>query len=190
MHAAGQVVSLSTGFAHGPDALARAVNANTPDDMAVLAAEEVETEFSARHSARQRWYRYTIDNAPVGHPLRQRYAAWNPRPLDVAAMNAAGQSLLGWHDFSAFGTVPHEESSPVRRLDQLEACRDGDVVTVDIKGSAFLRHMARNLVTRLTGANSPARGLCLMSVTYAPFPPGEGATHFPLPLGEGHGEGL
>ncbi|MBV8085086.1 MAG: tRNA pseudouridine(38-40) synthase TruA [Chloroflexi bacterium] len=166
VHAAGQVVSLSTHFAHGPEALARAVNANTPDDVAVLSAEEVEPEFSARRSARQRWYRYTIDNAAVAHPLRQRYAAWNPRPLDVAVMNATAAPLLGWHDFSAFGTVPHDESSPLRRLDQLEACRDGDVITVDIKGSAFLRHMARNLVTHLSGANSPARGLCLQAVSY------------------------
>jgi tRNA pseudouridine38-40 synthase len=174
VHASGQVVSFTTSFGHGPDALAHALNANMPDDVAVLAAEEVDADFSARRSARQRWYRYTIDNAHVANPLMRRYAAWNSRSLDVPSMNGAAQPLLGWHDFSPFGTVPHEESSPVRRLDQLEARRDGDVVTIDVKGSAFLRHMARNLVSHLTHANAPAKGLCLMSVNYSPLPLGEG----------------
>ncbi|HEU0167314.1 MAG TPA: tRNA pseudouridine(38-40) synthase TruA [Chloroflexota bacterium] len=187
VHAAGQVVSLSTSFGHGPDAMARAINANTPDDLAVLIAEEVEPEFSARHSARQRWYRYTIDTAPVARPLRRRYAASNLRPLDVAAMNAAAKPLLGWHDFSGFGAVPNDESSPVRRLDQLEAFRDGDVVTVDIKGSAFLRHMARNLVSYLTGSNAPARGLCLEAVSYEGLPGAKPLDQdiLPLPLKAG-----
>jgi len=184
VHANGQVVSFDTSFAHGPSSLRKALNASLPDDLRVLGAAEVDRDFSARRSARSRWYRYSVDTGATQHPLRRRYAAWHSGDLEVEALNAAAQPLLGWHDFSAFGTVPHNESSPVRRMDRLEARQDGDGITIDLEASAFLRHMARSVAgTLLHGATAstmakilrdksgagpvaPARGLCLMGVTY------------------------
>jgi tRNA pseudouridine38-40 synthase len=203
VHAAGQVLSFETGFRHGPEQLKRAINSLAPSDVAVLAAEEAPAAFHARRSARQRWYRYTVHNGREPRPLLARYSYFFPHLLDVEAMNAAGAELLGTHDFLAFGDVPGGRESSIRRLDQAEAHRDGDMVNVDLRATAFLKHMARSMVGLLlragtgavdpaevarvlrerdrhkAGPVAPAKGLCLMGVSY----------ESPLPLGEGEGEG-
>jgi tRNA pseudouridine38-40 synthase len=191
VHARGQVLSFETGFRHGPEPLKRAINSLAPADVAVHSAEEVDGEFHARRSARQRWYRYTVHNGSEPQPLLDRYGYFFPRRLDVVAMNAAGAELLGTHDFIAFGDIPGNRESSIRRLDQAEAERDGDRVNIDLRATAFLRHMARSLTGLLLRAGTgaidaaearrilterdrhaagpvvPAKGLCLMGVKYS-----------------------
>jgi tRNA pseudouridine38-40 synthase len=194
VHATGQVVSFDTAFRHGPYRLERAVNALSPSDVAVREAEAVEPGFHARRSARGRWYRYTVHNGRGPRPMLDRYSYFFPRSLDVEAMNAAGAELLGTHDFIAFGDVPGNRPSSVRRLDQVEARREGDMVTIDLRASAFLKHMARSMAGLLlragthgiepegvrrvledrdrhkAGPVAPAKGLCLMGVEYDTVP--------------------
>jgi len=122
--------------------------------------------------------------------MLDRCSHFFPRKLDVEAMNAAAAELLGTHDFIAFGDVPGDRPSSVRRLDQLEARRDGDTVSLDLRASAFLKHMARSMTGLLllavrhdvapievhrvleqgdrhkAGPVAPAKGLCLMGVSY------------------------
>ena len=192
VHAEGQVISFETGFRHGVQPLQRAINSLAPVDVAAASVEEVALDFHARRSARQRWYRYTVDNSPRPRPLLDRHSWFYPRHVDVARMNAAGAELLGTHDFLAFGDVPGGRESSVRRLDQLHAERHGDdLITIDLRASAFLKHMARSMVGLLlragggavspaeagrilrdrdrhaAGPVAPARGLCLMGVTYS-----------------------
>lgn len=191
VHAEGQVISFQTGFRHGVQPLQRAINSLAPSDVAAASVEEVPVDFHARRSARQRWYRYTVDNGPRPRPLLDRHSWFYRHRVDVARMNAAGAELLGTHDFLAFGDVPGDRESSVRRLDELHAERHGDLITIDLRASAFLKHMARSMVGLLlragggavspaeagrilrdrdrhaAGPVAPARGLCLMGVTYS-----------------------
>jgi len=106
-------------------------------------------------------------------------------PLDTAAMARAGSVLVGRHDFSAFGAVDRQ---PVRTLHGVRVRREGRLVTIDVRGDAFLRHMVRRIVAALllvgrgevevssvaealasrqpafNGAVAPAKGLCLRRV--------------------------
>ena len=66
--------------------------------------------------------------------------------LDVEAMQAAGDHLVGRHDFSAFGRV---EGHGVRTLHEVRVRRQGHLVTVDVVGDAFLRQMVRSIVGAL-----------------------------------------
>lgn len=106
-------------------------------------------------------------------------------PLDTAAMATAGSALEGRHDFSAFGAADRQ---PVRTLHRVRVRREGHLVTVDVRGDAFLRQMVRRIVAALllvgrgevgpsavaealasrqpafNGACAPAKGLCLRRV--------------------------
>ena len=74
-----------------------------------------------------------------GHVL-----AW-PRPLDVAAVNAASTALLGLHDFAAF-CKQREGATTVRTLLDLAWVREGDLLTGTVRADAFCHHMVRSLV--------------------------------------------
>ena len=93
--------------------LARALNRQLAPSIVVLSANAVADEFDARRSATGRTYRYLVWNAPAPDPLLDPLA-WHVRdPLDLRAMAAATDVLLGTHDFRSFcrrkpGTNPDE----------------------------------------------------------------------------------
>lgn len=160
VHAAGQVVAFEASWRHELTSLHRAMNALLPEAIAVLSLEAAPDDFDPRRDARSRWYRYRIYNAPVRDPLSSRYSLHVPRALDVEAMQAAAASLLGWHDFSAFGSPP-QGTNAIREVLRAEWQQAGAWLTFDIIANAFLFRMVRMLVGTMLrvgyGALTPQR---------------------------------
>jgi tRNA pseudouridine38-40 synthase len=192
VHAIGQVAAFNTATRHSTPVVLRGTNAALPRDIAVRAVREVDAGFNPRRQATGRWYRYTLHTG--SHRLALlRHSAWHAGPaLNLEAMTAAAEALIGVHDFAAF-TRPSEALSRstvrcIRRVSLSGAA--GRLVYVDVEGNAFLRNMVRRIVGALVdvgrGKNSvgefealvaearpgaasmlaPARGLCLMKVRY------------------------
>ena len=146
VHALEQVVHFDTQAERPLTAWVRGVNALLPDSIAVRWAHPVPDEFHARFSAHGRSYRYLLINRPVRSAIHAGKAGWFHAPLDVAAMQAAAQCLLGEHDFSAFRASECQAKSPVKRLQQLDIRRAGEMLIFDLGADAFLHHMVRNIV--------------------------------------------
>ena len=170
VHALGQVASVRLGHPIGMDALPRALNANLPPAVRVLRAEEAGESFHARFDARGKVYRYRIAGGDVAHPLDLRYAWHVPRPLDLAAMQAAGALLVGRHDFAAFQAAAGEAAtaSTVRRISALRiaaepapdwraAAGGGAIIGIEVQGDGFLRHMVRAIAGTLVEVGSGRR---------------------------------
>jgi len=184
VHATGQVIAFSWPGRLTVTELGRALDALLPADVAVRDLRRAPIGFRPRYAARYRDYRYTVWNGPRS-PLRERFALGVRVPLDTAAMARAGSVLVGRHDFSAFGAADRQ---PVRTLHGVRVRREGRLVTVDVRGDAFLRQMVRRIVAALllvgrgevevstvavalasrqpafNGAVAPAKGLCLRRV--------------------------
>ncbi len=184
VHATGQVIAFTWDGRLGAAELGRALDALLPADVALGDLRPAPDRFHPRRAARYRDYRYTVWNGPRS-PLRERFALGVRVPLDTAAMATAGSALEGRHDFSAFGAADRQ---PVRTLHRVLVRREGHLVTVDVRGDAFLRQMVRRIVAALllvgrgkvgpatvaealasrqpafNGACAPAKGLCLRRV--------------------------
>ncbi len=125
VHALGQVIAFDTRtWRHSLEDLERAMNAVLPADVAVREMEEAAPGFHPRFDARRRWYRYRVYRAPIRSPLARRYSLHMPcgstgdaqtPDLDVGAMEAAAQMLVGEHDFATFGQPPQGEVT-IRRV--------------------------------------------------------------------------
>jgi len=146
VHARRQVVHFDSSAARPLSAWVRGTNALLPEAVAVLWAGEMPGEFHARYAARARTYRYVLVNRAVRPALAARYAGWCHAPLDVPAMRAAAQLLVGEHDFSAFRSADCQAKSPVRSLHALDILAEGDRVEFLLRANAFLHHMVRNIV--------------------------------------------
>ncbi|MCI7331867.1 MAG: tRNA pseudouridine(38-40) synthase TruA [Selenomonadaceae bacterium] len=147
VHAYGQVVNFFTDGTIPAERIVRAVNSLLPSDIAVQAAWEADREFSARHSARAKTYLYRVQQGDAPNPLTARYAWYERRPLDVAAMQAAMAQLLGTHDFSAFRAAGGAPMSPVRTMYVSEVVPiAGEQLEFRLRGTGFLYHMVRNIV--------------------------------------------
>jgi tRNA pseudouridine38-40 synthase len=191
VHATGQVIAFDLAWRHGSEKLLRALNANLPPDVAVLAVAETSATFHPRYDALRRRYEYVVEECLDGVPrpfTRTRH--WQLfEVLDVAEMNRAAEHLLGVHDFATFGTPPHGENS-VREMFVANWRREGELLIFTIEANAFLYRMVRSIVgtlklvgdgrwpvakfvaglaaadRRYAGTTAPAHGLYLVSVTY------------------------
>jgi len=191
VHALGQVASVEVTFAHDVATLTRALNAQLPEDVRVLSVEEAAPGFHARFSARAKTYRYCIRNGAVASPFERAYVWHVPQPLDVDAMQQAASRLLGRHDFSTFRSIGTDVPDAVRTLRTSDVAGDaGSLVTYEVSGDGFLRHMVRAIVGTLVevgrgwrdpaqmdallqardraraGATAPPQGLFLVRVDY------------------------
>ncbi len=159
VHALEQVIHFDTDVARPLSAWVRGANALLPRSIAVLWVHSVPAEFHARFSAQSRSYQYVLINRPARNAVHHGKAGWFHTPLDVDAMRAAAQYLLGEHDFSSFRAAECQAKSPVKNLAQLDIRQQGDSIIFDLTANAFLHHMVRNIVG------------CLVYVGKGKYPP-------------------
>ena len=145
VHAAGQVVHFESESQRDPRNWVLGANVNLPPSVALSWAKQVNDTFHARFSAESRSYRYLILNRPTRSSLLAARATWVHRPLDAAAMHAAGQALVGTHDFSSYRAIGCQAKSPVRTLHSLQVRRRGELIDLRVHANAFLHHMVRNI---------------------------------------------
>lgn len=145
VHGLGQVVHFDTSARRAGTAWILGSNALLPADVSVRWMCEVPGHFHARFSAVARRYRYVILNRRQRSALAHGRATPYHRPLDAERMHAAGQALLGEHDFSAYRAAGCQATHPRRALYALAVERRGDYVVLEVEANAFLHHMVRNI---------------------------------------------
>src|SRR4051794_37165789 len=174
VHALGQVVGLATETRLSNDDLHRGLNALLPDDIAVVAIEDARENFHATYDALGKRYQYRIHNARWPSVFSRHFAWHCPQSLDVAAMHAAGQGLIGRHDFSSFETAGSERPDSIRTIHELTVAaslRDAnsavpeklphinDRVTIEVAGDGFLYNMVRTIVGTLIEVGAGKRDI-------------------------------
>ncbi|HUE74742.1 MAG TPA: tRNA pseudouridine(38-40) synthase TruA [Pirellulaceae bacterium] len=194
VHALGQVVSFDSETYLSPAALAKALNAELPEDMLVFEVVQAPLGFHAREHAIRKRYRYVIQDGRLPDLFNRKYVWHVYRRLDVDAMREAARSLVGTHDFASY------ESSGSRRLSTERTVHDllierrqaelTDRVVIEVEADGFLYNMVRNIAgtlvavgkgqepvsfpadalakkdRRAAGMTAPAQGLFLVGVEY------------------------
>jgi tRNA pseudouridine38-40 synthase len=146
VHAEGQVAHFDLLKSWQPAVLLKGLNALLPADIRVKRVARAKADFHARRSAFKKEYRYTIWNGGVMDPCRRLYATHVRKPLDIKAMQAAAQELVGRHDFAAFTANPNRVvESTVRKIEYLKVQKKGSVITVTVASEGFLYKMVRSL---------------------------------------------
>ncbi len=149
--------------------LMRAINSRLPEDVLVLDARIVDADFDPIFGAERKAYSYTIWNAPMRSLWERRTALHIYDALDVDAMHAAAQRLVGEHDFAGFAAAGHGRKTTVRTVfscsvrvineehrthhnlhaehggpqTSLNHAAAGTRIVIDICGSGFLWNMVR-----------------------------------------------
>ncbi|HET9654511.1 MAG TPA: tRNA pseudouridine(38-40) synthase TruA [Kineosporiaceae bacterium] len=131
-----------------------------PQDVRVHAVALAPPGFDARFAAVWRRYTYRVCDHPAGvPPLRRHDVIAYPRPLDVAAMSAAGELLTGLHDFAAF-CRRREGATTIRTLLEYSWRRDEDGFAVArVVADAFCHSMVRALVGAVLPVGDGRRGV-------------------------------
>jgi tRNA pseudouridine38-40 synthase len=157
VHALNQVVHLDAEVERDHFSWVRGSNRYLPADISVQWCRPVATEFHARNSARGRRYAFIVLESAVRPAVEVGQVAWVFRPLDLEAMRAAAQHLIGAHDFSAFRSSECQAASPVKQLRRIDIARQGAYWRFEFEASAFLHHMVRNLMGCLIAVGTGRR---------------------------------
>jgi tRNA pseudouridine38-40 synthase len=189
VHADAQVVSFDTSASIPAEALERALR--LPDDIWIVDAADVATDFDARRSATRRWYRYAIWRSLAVPTAWRGRALVEAQPLNLEAMREASHALLGRHDMAALATQPRHGRSTVRTIFAADWINQSPLLLLfEICADGFLKHMVRAIVgsllwvgtghwtppqfayafastdRRMAGPNAPAVGLTLTRIEY------------------------
>lgn len=161
VHARGQVAHCDMEKDWDPFRLSEALNYHLkPQPVAIVDAARVDDDWHARFSAVERRYIFRIlcRRAPCTMEAGQVWRV--SHDLDVEAMQAAANRLLGRHDFTTFRSVMCQSNSPVKTLDRLAITRvdtdAGPEIRFDVRARSFLHNQVRSFVGTLerVGAGS------------------------------------
>ena len=194
VHALAQIVAFQTATRHPPAEIAKALNAELPEDMFVFEVSETSAEFHPIRDALRKRYRYVIQDGRVRDIFERQYVWQVHTRLDLEAMQQAAKHLVGTHDFISFESHGSSRLTTVRTIyDLLVERREGertDRIIIEVEADGFLYNMVRNIAgtlmqigkgkhspdwpleilaakdRRAAGMTAPPQGLYLMWVEY------------------------
>ncbi len=191
VHALGQVACFTTCSSIPAGGIMPALNVILPDDIVIKEASDAPPEFDPRRDSKSKTYIYRILNRSYPSALLYRYAWIVNRPLDVSLMREAARHFIGEKDFTSFRAADSDASHSIREVTSVAVEEKGDgIIEVEVRGTAFLRHMVRIMagtlveagkgklppgrVAAIIGAKdrkaapmtAPPQGLCLVKVEY------------------------
>lgn len=153
VHADGQAANFKAATAMSAKEIQKALNANLPEDIAVLNVKFVAQKFHAQFDAKSKVYRYIILHRQTRSAQHRDFCLFHPYPLNLKVLRAEAVSLLGKKDFKGFAASdPRGENRrghTIRKIKRIDIKKHGDFIYIDIEADGFLHHMVRNIVGTL-----------------------------------------
>ena len=153
VHAFGQVAHVDLEKDWSDTTVEKAINAKLAirdEQVMLLSAEKVASDWDSRFLAKRRYYLYRIINRP--QPLTiDRGLAWCYKfALDPKLMDDAAKVLVGRHDFTTFRNIKCQANSPVKTLDSLTVkTSENDNIMIETSSRSFLHSQVRSMVGSL-----------------------------------------
>lgn len=125
----------------------RRVNAMLPTSISLKNIFDAGTNYHARFDATSRTYIYRISRTK--NPFHTRFTYHWRIPVDMEAMNAAAQMLIGEQDFKCFSKQGSQVNNYICHVEAAHWSAEGDELIFKITANRFLRNMVRAVVGTL-----------------------------------------
>ena len=143
VHARGNVAVFDTSARMPAEKISYAMNTRLPEDIRIQESREVAADFHPRRCKSVKTYEYKIYNRRFPDPCVRLYSLFYYWDLDLEAMKKAAAFLVGTHDFTSFSTARADVTDRVRTIYELNLSKEGDMITLRIRGNGFLYNMVR-----------------------------------------------
>lgn len=131
----GQVANFKTESEIELEKLKKALNSNLKNSIVIRKIEEVEESFHARYNAKEKTYRYVINNSSAGSSILRSLEYHIPQKLDVEKIEKAAKYFEGTHDFKGFKASGTSNKSSVRTIYKAKVEKRGERVIIELTGN-------------------------------------------------------
>ncbi len=190
VHSRGQVANFELDDNFDTDTIRDGLNQHLrPYPIAVLSADNVQSDFNARFSAKLRWYEYKIINRRPPLTLDNNRVWCVHKKIDIKKIIEQSKFFVGKHDLSSFRSVNCQSKSSIKSINSFEITNYEDEICFTISAKSFLHSQVRIMVGTLVdiglskiskpvseiislrkrefaGVTAPAHGLYLIKVDY------------------------
>lgn len=124
--------------------IVKALNVYLPNDISVISCKDVDDDFHARYSCKEKTYKYRIylgERNPFleGRALRYKF------DINLEKINAFAKDLIGKNDFSSFCAANSSVVDKVRNLKEAKATFEDGCIVFTFTADGFLYNMVRIL---------------------------------------------
>ena len=114
--------------------------------ISIIKIKKKNTNFHARHSAKERSYIYIIQNR-LSPSVLNKDREWHIRKkLDINLIKKGAKKLIGTHDFSAFRSSNCSAKSPIRTITKILVIKSKSHIKLKFKSKSFLKNQVRSMV--------------------------------------------
>jgi len=142
--ACGQIANFKTESKIETERIVYALNSKLKKSIVIKNAEEVDEKFHSRYNAKQKTYRYIINNSKHGTAIYRELEYHMPIKLDVEAMKKAVKYFEGEHDFKAFKASGTSSKSSVRIIYKAEIIEEQDKIKIELTRKWILIQYGEN----------------------------------------------
>ena len=143
VHSLGQVANFKVKSDFPIEKIPIALNSQLKNSIVIKKAEEVDERFHSRYNAKNKTYRYIINNSKTGTAIYRNLEYCYPIELDVEKMKEAAKYFEGEHDFKAFKSSGTSGKNSVRTIYNAQVRKEGERIFIELTGNGFLYNMVR-----------------------------------------------
>ena len=127
------------------DRLLYSLNCMLPEDIKIEDLEEVDDDFHARYSAKEKIYGYSIilDSKDV---LFYNIMYLCPYQIDVEKLKDTLTHFIGTHNFKNFTSKETDEDNFVRTIHDIHVNNVEKEISIALRGDGFMRYMIRYII--------------------------------------------
>lgn len=190
VHARRYIAAFRCNCAIPTDRIPVAFNSILPEDITVLAAQEMPEDFHPIRSCIKKEYTYEVYNTPFRDPFRANHALHFEGELPIPLLTHAASHFVGTHDFASMRSTGTAVKSTIRTVYSYDVKESADGVSFVVCADGFLYNMARTMAGTLlavaqgkidadsipdillsgrrsrAGATAPAHGLSMTNVWF------------------------
>ena len=117
-----------------------------PKKISIINIYKRNNKFHARHSAKERVYKYFIINR-LATPVIENERAWHIRKkLDIKLLKEGSKKLEGTHDFSTMRAKNCYAKSPIKKINKITVKNINNKIEIEFRSKSFLRNQVRSMV--------------------------------------------
>ncbi len=150
VHANGQGIHFDLDIKVPSERLVTAINSIVHPYIHVLECKEVEKDFHARFSVKEKKYIYKIWTGEFS-PFKENYYLQYDKKIDLELLEACAKVFIGSHDFHNFVSGSRENSNA--SIFDVSVQKKEEEIAIIFTGKSFYRYMVRNLVGAMLDVN-------------------------------------